>query len=666
SILLSFLAMYYLGISSNIMSISGIAIAIGAMVDAVMVMVENAHRRLEEWEQRGRPGSRHSVILHAAQEVGRPLFFSLLIITVSFLPIFTLEAQEGRLFKPLAYTKTFAMLFAAIVSITLAPLFMRWCIRGRMTSQRKNPVNRFLIWMYAPLVKGVLRIRWLVVGIAVAGVIVVVPVYHRLGSEFMPPLNEGTLLSMPTSLPGLSVQKASQILQTQDRLLKEFPEVERVFGKMGRARTATDPAPLNMAETLVTLKPQEEWRPNMTWDTLITEMDRRVKLPGMPNIWWMPIQTRTEMLATGIRSPLGIKILGPRLQELERLGLQIEGLLQSLPGTRSAYAERLTGGYYLDIEVDRVAAARYGLTVGDVQDVIESAIGGKNISWTVEGRERYPINVRYPRDLRQDVEALKRVLVTTPQGEHIPLAQLSTISKTTGPPSIRDENGSLASIVFVDVAGQDLGTYVDKAKALIREHITFPAGYSLQWAGQYQYLERAEQQLRIVIPLTLFLIMILLYLNFHSLPRCLLVLLSVPFAWVGAILYLHYLDYHLSVAVWVGFIALAGVAAETGIIMIMFLDDACTRRQQENRLLSLADLREAIIEGAVLRVRPKIMTASAIILGLLPIMWSQGTGADVMKRIAAPMIGGMVTTTVLTLLVVPGLYFIWRRRQLKM
>jgi Cu(I)/Ag(I) efflux system membrane protein CusA/SilA len=664
AVLLSFIAMYYLGISSNVMSLSGIAIAIGTMVDAVIVMVENAHRRLEEWEHQGRLGSRTTIIIRAAQEVGKPLFFSLLIITVSFLPIFTLEAQEGRLFQPLAFTKTFAMFFAALASITLAPLFMCWFIRGRITSEHRNPVNRLLLWVYTPLVKSVLRFRWLVVGMAIGGVLMTWPLFEKLGAEFMPPLNEGTILYMPTTLPGLPIQKAGQILQTQDRLLKEFPEVDRVFGKMGRARTATDPAPLNMAETMVTLKPQDEWRPGMTWDKLIEEMDQRISIPGMPNIWWMPIQTRTEMLATGIRSSLGIKILGPQLQELERLGVQIEGLLQSLDGTRSAYAERVTGGYYLDIDVNRVAAARYGLTVADVQDVIESAIGGKNITWTVEGRERYPINVRYPRELRQDVDALKRILVTTPQGQHIPLAQLSSIAKTTGPPSIRDENGSLASIVFVDVAGTDLGSYVENAKALVQEHVTLPAGYSLQWAGQYQYLERAQQQLLIVIPLTLFLIFILLYLNFQSIPRCLLVLLSVPFSLVGAMWYLNFLGYHLSVAVWVGLIALAGVAAETGVIMIIFLDEACARWQKENRLHSLTDLCDAVIEGAVLRVRPKIMTASAIFLGLLPIMWSHGTGADVMKRIAAPMIGGIVTATILTLLVIPALYLIWRQWEL--
>ncbi|MEO7861463.1 MAG: CusA/CzcA family heavy metal efflux RND transporter, partial [Nitrospirales bacterium] len=665
AILLSFVAMSFLGVNSNVMSLSGIAIAIGAMVDAVIVMVENAHRRLEEWEQQGRPGSRDDVIIRAAQEVGKPLFYSLLIITVSFLPIFTMEAQEGRLFKPLAYTKTFAMFFAALVSIGLAPLLMKWFIRGRIMPERQNPLNRFLVWIYTPLLKGVLRARWLIVAIALLGMILVVPVYQQLGSEFMPPLNEGTILYMPTSIPGMSIQQTSKILQTQDRLLKEFPEVDQVMGKMGRARTATDPAPLNMTETIVTLKPQEDWRPGMTWDRLIAEMDQRLKFPGMPNIWWMPIQTRTEMLATGIRTSLGIRILGPHLPELGTLGLQIEGLLQTLEGTRSAYAERVTGGYYLDIDVDRVAASRYGLTIEDVQDVIESAIGGKNIAWTIEGRERYPINVRYPRDLRQDVEALKRILVTTARGEHIPLAQLSTISTSMGPPSVRDENGSLASMVFVDIADRDLGTYVQEAKALIHKEVQLPSGYSLQWAGQYQYMERAQQRLTMVIPLTLFLIFLLLYVNFKSVPRCLLVMLAVPFSLIGAILYLQFLNYDLSVAVWIGLIALAGVAAETGVIMVMFLDDACASRQRDNRLQSLNDLRDAIIEGAVLRVRPKIMTASAIILGLLPIMWSHGTGADVMKRIAAPMIGGMVTATILTLLVIPVIYFIWRSRSLK-
>lgn len=664
AILMSFVAMYYLGITSNVMSLAGIAIAIGAMVDAIIVMVENAHRRLEEWQRTGGPDSRVSVIVRAAQEVGKPLFFSLLIITVSFLPVFMLEAQEGRLFRPLAATKTFAMFFASFVSITLGPLLMVLFIRGRIHAEERNPLNWLLVRVYRPVARGALRVRWLVLALAAGGLVWTIPIFTQLGSEFMPPLNEGTILYMPTALPGISIKKATQILQTQDRLLKEFPEVDRVFGKMGRARTATDPAPLSMAETVVTLKPQDQWRPGMTWDRLIAEMDRTLRFPGMPNIWWMPIQTRTEMLATGIRSSLGIKIYGPKLDEIERIGLQIEGLLQNVPGTRSVFAERVTGGYYLDIDVRREAAARYGLTVGDVHDVIESAIGGKNIAYTIEGRERYPINVRYPRELRQDLEALKRVLVTTPAGEHLPLAQLAELSMSTGPPSIRDENGALTGIVFVDVAGRDLGSYVQEVQALIQEHVQLPPGYSLGWGGQYQYLERAKAKLTIAIPLTVLLIFVLLYLNFRSVPRCLIVLLSVPFSLIGAVGYLNYLEYHLSVAVWVGVIALLGVAAEIGVLMIVYLDQAIEGRRAEGRLRTLADLREAIVDGASRRVRPILMTASAVTFGLLPIMWTSGTGADVMKRIAAPMIGGMVSTTLLALMVIPALYFIWRRREL--
>lgn len=664
AILLSFLAMYYLGVTSNIMSLAGIAIAIGAMVDGVIVMIENAHKRLEQWEREGRPGSRTGVIVRAAQEVGRPLFFSLLIITISFLPIFTLEAQEGRLFRPLALTKSAAMLFAAVVSITLAPLLMVWLIRGRIAPEARNPINRVLMWLYRPLVSGALRVRWLVVILAIGAVGISVPLYGRLGSEFMPPLNEGTILYMPTALPGISVTEASQLLQRQDQLLKQFPEVDRVFGKIGRARTPTDPAPLSMAETVITLKPEEQWRAGVTWDSLIAEMDKVVKFPGMPNIWWMPIQTRTEMLATGIRSNLGIKILGPDLAEIEKIGLEIEGLVQGISGTRSAYAERVTGGYYLDFHINREEAARYGLTVEDVEDVIESAIGGKNITQTVEGRERYPVNVRYLRELRGDPESLRRVLMGTPTGTQIPMAQLARITMATGPPMIRDENGSLAGIVFVDVAGRDLGGYVEEVQRLIRERVTLPPNYSLVWGGQFQYLERAKARLKVVVPVTILLIFVLLYLNFKSVTKSFIVLLSVPFAAVGAVVFLNLLHYHLSVAVWVGIIALAGVAAETGVIMIIFLDEAYDRRQREGRLHSTADLREAIIEGAVQRVRPKMMTASAIIIGLLPIMWSHGTGADVMKRIAAPMIGGMVSSTILTLIVIPVLYMLWRGRSL--
>jgi Cu(I)/Ag(I) efflux system membrane protein CusA/SilA len=664
AILLSFLAMYYLGITSNIMSLAGIAIAIGAMVDAVIVMIENAHKRLEQWERGGRSGSRADVIVQAAQEVGKPLFFSLLIITISFLPVFTLEAQEGRLFKPLAFTKTAAMFFAALVSITVAPLLMVWLLKGTISPEESNPINRVLLRLYRPIVSGALRVRWLVIILAVLAVAVTVPLYARLGSEFMPPLNEGTILFMPTALPGISVTEATRLLQRQDQLLKQFPEVDHVFGKVGRAETPTDPAHFSMAETTVTLKPEEQWRPGVTWDSLIAELDPLLKFPGMPNIWWMPIQTRTEMLATGIRSNLGIKILGPDLAEIERIGLTIESLLQGLRGTRSAYSERVTGGYYLDFQVDRDAIARYGLTVEDVEDVIESAIGGKNISQTVEGRERYPINVRYARALRDDPESLRRVLVETPSGATIPMAQLAQISMVTGPPTVRDERGSLSGIVFVDVTGRDLAGYVAEAQRVVREQVRLKPGYRLEWGGQFQYLERAKARLRIVVPVTIFLIFVLLYMNFRSVTRSLIVLLSVPFGVIGAIVYLYLLNYHLSVAVWVGIIALAGVAAETGVIMIIFLDEAYERWQREGRLHSMADLHLAIIEGAVQRVRPKVMTASAILIGLLPIMWSHGSGADVMKRIAAPMIGGMVSSTLLTLVVIPVLYALWRGRSL--
>ena len=667
AILLSFLAMYYLGITSNIMSLAGIAIAIGAMVDAVIVMIENAHKRLEQWEQQQAEGkrqqeSRETIIIRAAQEVGKPLFFSLLIITISFLPVFGLEAQEGRLFKPLAWTKTASMFFASLVSITVAPLLMVWLLRGRIRSEESNPINRGLIRLYRPLVAGAVRARWLVILLAVLAVAGSIPLYQNLGSEFMPPLNEGTILYMPTALPGISITEAAQVLQRQDQLLKQFPEVEHVFGKVGRARTPTDPAHLSMAETVVTLKPEEEWRSGMTWDALIAEMDKTVRFPGMPNIWWMPIQTRTEMLATGVRSNLGIKILGPDLGEIERIGVQIESLLSGLSGTRSAYAERVTGGYYLDFRVRRGEVGRYGLTVEDVEDVVESAIGGKNISQTVEGRERYPINVRYARELRSDVEGLQRVLVETPRGAQVPLVQLAEIKMVTGPPAVRDEQGSLAGIVFVDVAGRDLGGYVAEAKRLVGERVKLKPGYRLAWGGQFEYMERAKARLRIAVPVTIFLIFILLYLNFRSVIRSLIVLLSVPFAVVGAIVLLYLLGYHLSVAVWVGIIGLAGVAAETGVVMIIFLDEAYDRWQREGRLRSFADLRGAILDGAVQRVRPKMMTASAILIGLLPIMWSQGTGADVMKRIAAPMVGGMASSTILTLLVIPAIYAVWRGR----
>ncbi|UVT18257.1 MAG: efflux RND transporter permease subunit (plasmid) [Nitrospira sp.] len=658
AVLLAFIPMAYLNITSSIMSLGGIAIAIGAMVDAAIVMVENAHKRLEQ----GPNADRIETIIAAAKEVGRPLFFSLLVIAVSFLPIFALEAQEGRLFTPLAYTKTFSMLFATALSVTLAPVLMVLLIRGRIRAEAKNPLNRLLVALYRPILAGALRVRWLTLGLAVVIFGFTTPIFSRLGAEFMPPLNEGTILYMPTTVPGLSIPESAKVLQVQDQLLATFPEVERVFGKMGKAPTATDPAFVGMAEITVTLKPESQWRPGMTWDRLLDEMDAKLRIPGFPNIWWMPIQTRTEMITTGVRSPVGIKVLGPDLKTIERIGLEIEQVLATVPGTKSAFAERLNEGYYLDLTVNRREAARYGLTVGDVQAVITSAIGGETVTTTVEGRERYSVNVRYKRELRDDPDRLKRVLVPTPSGAQIPLGQIAELVITQGPPSIADEAGSLAGLVSVSVNGRDLRGYVHDAQRAVRELVTLPSGYRLIWTGQYEHLVRAEERLKLVIPVTLAVILLLLYLNFRSLAKSLIVLLSVPFAGIGAIWYLHYLGYNLSVAVWVGIIALAGVAAETGVVMLVYLDEAYDRRVREGRMTTAQDLRDAIMEGAVQRVRPKMMTVAAIMGGLLPIMWTTGTGADVMKRIAAPMIGGMVSSTILTLLVIPVLYALWRGR----
>jgi Cu(I)/Ag(I) efflux system membrane protein CusA/SilA len=656
AVLLAFIPMAYLKITSNIMSLGGIAIAIGAMVDAAIVMVENAHKRLEQ----SLHSDRIETIIAAAKEVGRPLFFSLLVIAVSFLPIFALEAQEGRLFTPLAYTKTFAMLFATALSVTLAPVLMVVLIRGRIRAETRNPLNWLLIALYRPILSGVLRVRWLTLGLASVALGLTVPVFMRLGAEFMPPLNEGTILYMPTTVPGLSIPEATKVLQVQDQLLRTFPEVERVFGKMGKAPTATDPAFVGMAEITVTLKPEAQWRPGMTWDRLLDEMDAKLRIPGFPNIWWMPVQTRTEMITTGVRSPVGIKVLGPDLKTIEAIGLDIERVLATVPGTRSAFAERLNEGYYLDLIVNRREAARYGLTVGDVQAVITSAIGGETVTTTVEGRERYPVNVRYKRELRDDPDRLKRVLIPTPSGAQIPLGQIADLVITQGPPSIVDEAGALAGLVSVAVSGRDLRGYVQDAQRAVRDRVTLPSGYRLIWTGQYEHLVRAEERLKLVVPITIGIILLLLYLNFGSLAKALIVLLSVPFAAIGAIWYLDYLGYNLSVAVWVGIIALAGVAAETGVVMLVYLDEAYERRAREGRMATAHDLRESMMEGAVQRVRPKMMTVAAIMGGLLPIMWTTGTGADVMKRIAAPMIGGMVSSTVLTLLVIPVLYALWR------
>ena len=657
AVLLAFIPMAYLNITSSIMSLGGIAIAIGAMVDAAIVMVENAHKRLEQAPK----ADRIETIIAAAKEVGRPLFFSLLVIAVSFLPIFALEAQEGRLFTPLAYTKTFSMLFATALSVTLAPVLMVLLIRGHIRAEAKNPLNRLLIALYRPIIAGALRVRWLTLGLAVVVVGFTAPIFSRLGAEFMPPLNEGTILYMPTTVPGLSIPESAKVLQIQDQLLTTFPEVERVFGKMGKAPTATDPAFVGMAEITVTLKPEEQWRPGMTWDRLLDEMDAKLRIPGFPNVWWMPIQTRTEMITTGVRSPVGIKVLGPDLKTIEKIGLEIEQVLANVPGTKSAFAERLNEGYYLDLTVNRREAARYGLTVGDVQAVITAAIGGETVTTTVEGRERYSVNVRYKRELRDDPDRLKRVLIPTPSGAQIPLGQIADLVITQGPPSIADEAGSLAGLVSVAVSGRDLRGYVEDAQRAVRDRVTLPSGYRLIWAGQYEHLVRAEERLKLVVPVTIGIILLLLYLNFGSLAKSLIVLLSVPFAAIGAIWYLDYLHYNMSVAVWVGIIALAGVAAETGVVMLVYLDEAYERRVREGRMTTAQDLREAIMEGAVQRVRPKMMTVAAIMGGLLPIMWTTGTGADVMKRIAAPMIGGMVSSTILTLIVIPALYCIWKR-----
>jgi copper/silver efflux system protein len=660
AIIISFILMHFLNLTSNIMSLGGIAIAIGAMVDAAIIMVENAHKRLEHWEESGRPGSRTEVLIDAAKEVGKPLFFSLLIITVSFLPIFTLEGQEGRLFKPLAFTKTFAMFFASFLSITLAPVLMLLLIRGRIRPEARNPINRFLIAVYLPVIHGVLRFRKSTIALALLALILTVPAFMRLGSEFMPPLNEGMIFYMPTTLPGISVTQSSRLLQMQDRILKTFPEVQWVMGKAGRAETSTDPAPFSMGETTVMLKPESQWRVGMTWDKLVADMDKQMRFPGVANAWTMPIKNRIDMLSTGIRTPVGIKIFGPDLPQIEEIGKKLEATLQMIPGTRSAFAERVTGGYYLDFELKRDEIARYGLAIDEVQMLVESVIGGESITTTVEGRERYPVSVRYARELRDDPERLKRILVPGMNGVQIPLGQLADLRLASGPAMIRDEDGQLSGYVYVDMTGRDIGGYVEEAKKKVAEQVQLPAGYTLSWSGQYEYMQRAKERLLYVVPLTLLVIFLLLYINFKSVGRCVIVLLAVPFSLIGAVWLLYLLGYNLSVAVWVGIIALAGVDAETGVIMLLYLEHAYEKWRAEGRMHSIADLHEAIIEGAVKRIRPKVMTIMAILMGLLPIMWSHGAGADVMKRIAAPMIGGVITSFLLELLVYPAIFDLWR------
>ncbi|NSZ03271.1 efflux RND transporter permease subunit [Agrobacterium tumefaciens] len=667
-ILMAFTAMRLLGIGANIMSLGGIAIAIGAMIDAAIVMIENAHKHLE----RAPPDKpRVEVLIEAASEVGPALFFSLLIITVSFLPIFTLESQEGRLFGPLAFTKTFAMAAAAILSVTLVPALMVVFVRGRIIPEHRNPVNRMLIWVYRPIIGGVLKAKTLTILIAVAALAVTVWPARQLGSEFMPSLDEGTLMYMPTTLPGLSVTKAAELMQTQDRIIKSFTEVETVFGKAGRALTATDPAPTEMFETIITLKPKDQWRAGVTVDTLKQEMDAALQFPGVSNAWTMPIRARIDMLSTGIRTPVGVKVFGTDLKEMETLAKQVEAVLKTVPGTSSAYAERVIGGYYIDIVPDRAALARYGLTVDNVQNVVGMALGSETLTTTVEGRERYSVAIRYPRDYRSDPQSIGRdVLVALPGGGSVPLGDVARVELTRGATSIRTENGQLAVYVFVDIAGRDLGGYVAEAKDAVERSVTMPPGYSLGWSGQFEYLERATERLTLVVPLTLALIFLLLYINFRRLTETLIVMLSLPFALVGGIWLMWWLGFNLSVAVAVGFIALAGVAAETGVIMLIYLDHALEEEKArcvaENRTLARTDLHRAIVVGAVERVRPKMMTVVAIMAGLVPILWSTGTGSEIMQRIAVPMIGGMISSTVLTLVVIPAVYGLvkgWRLRE---
>ena len=669
-VLISIIAMRLLGMNSNIMSLGGIAIAIGAMVDAAIVMIENAHKHLERLKPDHTVKDRADAMLAACKEVGPALFFSLLIITVSFLPVFTLESQEGRLFSPLAYTKTFAMAGSALLSVTLVPVLMMLFIRGRIMPEAKNPVNRFLIWVYRPIIEAVMRWKSLTIALALIAMAATWYPASRLGSEFMPTLNEGTLLYMPTSLPGMSITKAAEVLQTQNKIIKSFPEVSSVYGKAGRANTATDPAPTEMFETVINLKPQEEWRAGMTTDKLIAEMDRALQFPGISNAWTMPIKARIDMLSTGIRTPIGIKVFGKDLGEMEKLAKEIETVVKTVPGTTSAFAERLTGGSYIDILPDRQALARYGLSVGELLDVIGTALGGEMVTTTVEGRERFGVTVRYPRELRSHPQQIEReVLVPIMGGAMVPLGQVAKVVVARGTPGIRTENALLSAYIFVDIRGRDIGSYVADARRAVNEQVKFPAGYYITWSGQFEAMERAIEKMKIVVPVTLLLIFLLLYLNFRRLTETFIVMLSVPFALVGGVWLMWWLDYNLSVAVAVGFIALAGVAAETGVVMLIYLDhaweEAKERCRVEGRRPGATDLYAAVMEGAVERVRPKMMTVVAIMAGLLPIMWSTGTGSEVMSRIAAPMVGGMISSTVLTLGVIPALYALVKQWQLR-
>jgi Cu(I)/Ag(I) efflux system membrane protein CusA/SilA len=690
AILMAFVIMYAQGINANIMSLGGIAIAIGAMIDAAIIMIENAHKHLER--DRGRK-PHWEIIRNAAKEVGPTLFYSLLVITVSFVPVFTLTEQSGRMFKPLAYTKTYAMGAAALLSITIVPILMGWFIRGKIKPEHANPVNRLLIRIYHPVVDFVLKWRWGTLTVALLLMLSIAWPLSKMGSEFMPPLYEGDLLYMPTTLPGLSVTKAKEVLQQTDRIIRQFPEVHHVFGKIGRAETATDPAPMMMVETTIMLKPEEEWRKvpalrfysgwpewseflkkplRWVWseektisvDQLVDELNASIQFPGLTNAWTMPIKTRIDMLSTGIKTPVGIKIMGPDLAVLSDLGAEIEAVMRTVPGTLSAIAERTVGGYYLDFDIDRLAAARYGIQVGDIQDVIQTAAGGMMVTQTVEGLERYPVSLRYDRDFRSDLPALKRIQVPAPNGAHIPMEQLVTITVRNDPDSIKSENSRRTAWVYVDIKGIDVGTYVKNAQRTVLEKIKLPAGYNIVWSGEFEYMEKAKSRLMVIIPLTVLIIFVIIYINTKSLIKTGIVFLAVPFSLVGAFWFMYALDYDTSIAVWVGVIALAGLDAETGVVMLLYLDLAHKLWGDNGRMLTRGDLRQAIHHGAVKRIRPKVMTIGVIIAGLLPIMWSHGAGADVMKRIAAPMVGGVVTSGIMELMVYPVIFYLWRARKL--
>jgi Cu(I)/Ag(I) efflux system membrane protein CusA/SilA len=729
SVVLCFIPMYYMGITSNIMSLAGIAISIGVLVDGAIVEVENAYKKLERWHEEGRKGDFHKVRLEALQEVGPSVFFSLLVIAVSFLPVFTLLDQEGRLFKPLAYTKTLAIALAALLAVTLDPavrmLFARmdgfkfrprWAAKvvnavavGKYYPEEKHPISRVLFAIYEPPCRWVLRHPKTVIALAVLIVATTVPVYMQLGHEFMPPLNEGSILYMPTTLPGLSVTEAQRLMQIEDRILKSFPEVISVWGKSGRSETSTDPAPFSMMETTVLLKPKEQWRhkerffsdwpspfrsvlghlwpENISWEELVNEMDRALQIPGNVNAWTMPIKGRIDMLTTGVRTPVGIKVFGANLDSIQHIGEQLEAIMRQVPGTRSVFAERASGGYFVDFVPKRPQLARYGLTIDDLHGVIMSAIGGEDITTTIEGRERYSVNLRYPRDLRADLDQLQRVLVTARAGGiadgnsgmggngmkagvtrpvQVPISELADIELVNGPAMIRDENGMLAAYVYVDITGRDIGGYVDEAKRVVASQLRLPTGYSLVWSGQYENMLRVRERLKMIVPLTILLVFLLLYANTKSSFKAMIVMLAVPFSLVGAVWFLYILQYNVSIAVWVGMIALAGLDAETGVFMLMFLDLSHDEYKRAGRLNNIAGLHEAIIHGAVKRIRPKMMTVMAASMGLMPIMWSTGAGADMMKRVAAPMVGGLFTSFIMELLVYPAIYLLWRRREVKL